>query len=70
MMLFIIKPKLKLIELIPNNHGSIKCERISKLLKFEYTRIDLDPIKPLHRDGDIKIEIKELEKILNSINLS
>jgi len=60
------KPKLKLIELIPNNHESIKCERMSKFLNFEYTRIALDPIKPLNQKGDIKIEISELEKIIKS----
>lgn len=63
-------PNLKLFELIPNNHDSVKCERISKFLNFEYTRIALDPIRQLNREGDIKIEINELEKVLKSFNLS
>ena len=65
------EPNLKLFELIPNNHGSVKCERISEFLKFEYTRVALDPLR-LYRNGDIKIEIDELEKIIKSksINLN
>ena len=39
---------------------------MSKFLNFEYTRIALDPIKPLNQKGDIKIEISELEKIIKS----
>ena len=62
------KPSLKLFELIPNNHGSVKCERISKFLNFEYNKITLDPLNPINPEGDIKIEINELEKILKSIN--
>jgi hypothetical protein len=63
------EPDLKLFELIPNNHDSVKCERISEFLNFQYTRIALDPIIP-YQKGDIKIEIDELKKILKSINLS
>ena len=62
-------PSLKLFELIPDNHGSIKCERISKFLNFKYTRICLDPIKSTNLDGDIKIEINKLNEILDSINI-
>ncbi len=60
---------LKLFELIPNNHGSIKCEKISKFLNFSYTRICLDPIKSFNPEGDMKIEINKLEEILQSLNL-
>ena len=63
------EPNLKLFELIPDNHGSVKCERISKFLNFEYTRIVLDKIMP-YENGDIKIEIEELKKVLKSININ
>jgi len=63
-------PNLKLFELIPENHGSIKCERISKFLNFKYTKINLDPITPINPEGKIMIKIKELEEILQSINLN
>ena len=57
---------LKLLELIPKDHGSVKCERMSKFLNFDYMRISLDPIRSINIDGDIKIEINELDKILQS----
>ena len=38
------KPGTTLFELIPSNHESVKCERISSFLKFNYTRINLDPV--------------------------
>jgi len=63
------EPNLKLFELIPNNHGSVKCERISNFLKFEYIRISLDPLTQ-HQNGDIKIEIDELEKIIKSKSIN
>jgi hypothetical protein len=43
----------------------VKCERISNFLNFEYIRITLDPLMQ-HQNGDIKIEIDELEKIIKS----
>ena len=58
------KPGMKLFELIPKNHGSVKCERISSFLKFNYTRINLDPIINDNNEGDIKIELDQLEKII------
>ena len=62
------KPGMKLIELIPKNHGSIKCEKISKILNFKYKRVTLDVVKSEIPEikGDIKIDIDELEKIINS----
>ena len=63
------KPGLRLIELIPKDHPSIKCEKISNLLKFDYKKIKLN--REINDDvnltGDIKIEISELNKILKSI---
>ena len=64
------RPNLKLFELIPINHGSIKCEKISKFLNFQYTKINLDPITPTNPEGEMKIEMKKLDEILRSINLN
>tara|TARA_Y100000992_G_scaffold71966_1_gene45199 strand:+ start:3607 stop:4710 length:1104 start_codon:yes stop_codon:yes gene_type:complete len=61
------KPGLKLIELMPKDHPSIKCEKISNLLKFDYKRIKLDREINDNVNGDIKIQISELNKILESI---
>jgi len=59
------KPGLNIIELIPNNHPSVKCKKISKILNFNYKRIELDYINNKELDhGDMKIEISQLEKIL------
>ena len=58
------KPGMRLFELIPKNHGSVKCERISSFLGFNYTRINLDPIINDKNEGDIKIELDQLEKII------
>tara|TARA_B100001057_G_scaffold363605_1_gene366317 strand:- start:7031 stop:8125 length:1095 start_codon:yes stop_codon:yes gene_type:complete len=58
------KPGMRLFELIPKNHGSVKCERISSFLKFNYTRVDLDPLVTDNNEGDIKIELDQLERIL------
>ena len=62
------KPNLQLVELIPNNHDSVKCKRISKILNFNYKRINLKQIDPSGVDGDIRIEISELNKILQSLD--
>ena len=50
-------------------HGSIKCEKISKILNFKYKRVTLDVVKSEIPEikGDIKIDINELERIINSI---
>jgi len=56
---------LKLVELIPKNHKSIKCRKFSEILNFDYKRIELDTVKNLK--GDMKISILELEKILKKI---
>lgn len=57
------KPGMTLFELIPQNHGSVKCERISNFLKFNYTRINLDPVVTDNSEGDIKIELDLLDKM-------
>ena len=62
-------PGLKIIELIPRTHSSIKCEKFSNLLNFNYTRVNLDLIENLDKNeiGDMKISILDLEKILKKI---
>ena len=62
------QPGLKLVELIPNNHDSVKCQKISKTLNFDYKRIGLKQIDSVDSEGDIKIEISELNKILESLD--
>lgn len=59
-------PGLKIIELIPRTHSSIKCEKFSNLLNFNYTRVNLDLIEDLDKNeiGDMKISILNLEEIL------
>ena len=64
------KPNLQLVELIPSNHDTIKCQRISKILNFNYKRVNLKQIDSVDADGDIKIEIPELNKILQSLDLN
>tara|TARA_B100001057_G_scaffold258990_1_gene259176 strand:+ start:1546 stop:2655 length:1110 start_codon:yes stop_codon:yes gene_type:complete len=60
------KPGLRLIELIPKNHGSLKCKKISKLLKFNYKRIELKRLINQNENinGDMKISISFLKKVL------
>ena len=63
------KKGLKLVELIPSDHLSKKCEKISNLLNFDYQKIRLN--KEINHNintiGDIKIEISDLRKILKQI---
>ena len=62
---------LNLIELIPKEHQSVKCERISKILNFNYKRVNLDTIKNNKSKviGDIKIDLNYLKEILSLYNL-
>lgn len=64
------EPGLKLVELMPDNHPSIKCEKISSILKFDYTKIKLKLISDHEKNniGDMKINISQLEDILKSLN--
>ena len=58
---------LTLIELIPNLHPSRKCERISKILGFNYLRVELETKIPKTNEiGDMEISENSLEKILNN----
>jgi capsular polysaccharide biosynthesis protein len=62
-------PGLNLIELIPENHLSIKCEKISKILSFNYKRVKLKKKQNLNKEpGDMHIENSKLEEIINLYN--
>jgi len=60
-------PNLNLIEIIPNDHPSKKCERICSLLKINYTRIETPRINNKKFSGDMYISVKEIEEVLNKI---
>ena len=62
-------PGLKIIELIPKNHPSIKCKKFSDLLGFKYTRVNLDLINNQNKNktGDMKISISHLSEILKDV---
>lgn len=64
------KPGTKIIEIIPSNHPSRKCERISKILKFKYFRITT---KSDNTDKNfpyrIHLEKKHFKKISSAVNL-
>ena len=62
---------MNLIELIPNNHPSIKCKKISKILNLNYKKIELQYIlNKESENGDIKIEINQLENNLEFFSQS
>ena len=63
------KPKTKIIEIIPNNHQSMKCHRISDILSLNYIRINKPKIvtPSTHFVGDMEIGIEELNNILNKL---
>ncbi len=64
------KPGTKIIEIIPSDHPSRKCERISKILKFKYFRITT---KSDNTDKNfpyrIHLEKKHFKQINNAVNL-
>ncbi len=64
------KPGTKIIEIIPADHPSRKCERISKILKLKYYRVET---KPDNTDTKfpykINLDTKNLEFIKKIINL-
>ena len=62
------KPKTKIIEIIPNNHPSIKCQRLSNILDLNYTRINKPKIiASTHLGGDMEVNIEELNNTLNKL---
>ncbi len=56
---------LKLFEIIPSDHLSLKCKRFSNFLKFDYRRFNLKRIQD--KDGDMEMDKKILMDILDSI---
>ena len=63
------KPKTEIIEIIPNNHQSMKCHRISDVLNLNYTRINKPKIitNSTHLVGDMEISKEELDNTLNKL---
>ena len=59
------KPGTKIIEIIPADHPSRKCERISKILKLKYFRIKT---KPDNTDTKYPYKINLCKKDLNLID--
>lgn len=59
------KKKTKIIEIIPKDHQSKKCQRISKILKFKYIRVKLDRVFN-NSFGDMIMNAKRLEKIIKN----
>ena len=59
------KPGTKIIEIIPADHPNKKCERISKILKLRYFRIET---KPDNSDKNFPYRIHLNQKHLKSIN--
>ena len=64
------KPKTEIIEIIPEDHPSIKCQKISKILDLNYTKISRPKITlSEHSSGDMEIKLRELKNILAKLNL-
>ena len=63
------KAKTKIVEIIPDDHPSIKCQKISDVLALNYTRLNKPKIVlPTLSSGDMKVDIEELNNILNQLN--
>ena len=56
---------LKLFEIIPSEHLSLKCKRFSNFLNFDYKRFNLKRVQD--KNGDMILDKKILIKILDSI---
>ena len=63
-------PDTNIIEIIPDYHKSKKCERISKILNLNYTKV-VRPTTYLsdQKLGDMKIDIDEIDNILGKVKL-
>jgi len=60
------KPETKIIELIAEDHPSVKCQRISKILNLHYTRIKVAKVFSSNDvPGDMEIQIKEIDDIID-----
>ena len=61
------KVGLKIIELVPHNHKTVKCEKISNILGFNYKKIKLKNIDNFSKEkGDMRFDLKDLEQIILS----
>lgn len=61
------KAGLKIVELMPYNHKTVKCEKISNILGFDYKKIKLKNINNFSKEkGDMRIELKDLEQVILS----
>ena len=63
--LIFCKKNTKIIELIPKNHESIKCLKISKLLKLKYIRIEIKRSLNNLKLGDMYVNKSMIKKIIN-----
>ena len=64
------KPKTEIIEIIPDNHPSIKCQKLSKTLDLNYTKIIRPKITPSdHSSGDMEMDTKIIEDVLKKLHL-
>ena len=61
-------PGLKLIEIIPSDHPSKKCERICNILKINYTRLKTPRIVDgKNLLGDMEVSPKKINDLLNRL---
>ena len=61
-------PGTNLIEIIPEDHPSKKCEKFSKILNINYTKVNVPKVNTFnHSLGDMKIDINEIKKIIEKL---
>ena len=48
----------------------MKCQKISKILNLDYTKVIRPEVKLPDNAGDMRIEIKEVDNILKQLNIS
>ena len=61
------RPETKIIEIIPDNHPSKKCARLSKILNLNHLRITTPKLENNNINGDIKFSIEDLNKTINRV---
>ena len=62
------EPKTNIIEIIPNNHPSQKCQRISNLLNLNYIRINVPLLKNQNMNfGDMLISKDKLNLLIKDL---
>ena len=61
------KSGTNIVEIIPEDHPSKKCERISKILNLKYKRMNQARIFNREGSGDMLVKIDALHKILQQI---